>query len=117
MRADMANEFCYRLPDEPAAGTEIVDDAEASRTTAPGSGAWQVDLTLTAAGIDAFNDIAARCYRRDATCPLGQVALVVDDEVVFAPTIQEPSFERGQIVVSGDFAEDEARDLARALAG
>jgi hypothetical protein len=95
---------------------EIVDDAEASLATA-GGGGWQVGLALTEAGLDAFNDIAARCYQRDATCPLGQVALVVDDEVVFAPTIQEPSFERDQIVVSGDFTEVEARNLARSLAG
>jgi preprotein translocase subunit SecD len=80
------------------------------------SGRWIVDITLTDDGIEGFNEIAARCYRQDATCPLGQLALVVDDRIVFAPTIQAPSFQRDEIQVSGDFTEGEARSVADALA-
>jgi hypothetical protein len=115
MRADMANENCYLLPDEPALVTEIVEGAEASLSSGPGAGVWQVALTLTGDGIGAFNDVAARCHQRDPTCPLGQIALVVDDAIVFAPTIQEPSYERDQISVSGSFTEDEAQSVADAL--
>jgi SecD-like export protein len=115
MPTDGASENCYVLSAEPALGTEIVEDAEAS--VSPGAGNWQVGVTLTEAGLGAFNDVAARCYRRDATCPLGQLALVIGDEVVFAPTLQEPSYERDQISVSGSFTEDEARSIADALTG
>jgi hypothetical protein len=116
MRADQANENCFRLPDEPALGTDVVEDAEASLSPTIGGNAWQVALTLTDGGIGAFNEVAARCYLRDTTCPTGQLALVVDDEIVFAPMIQQPSYERDQISVTGSFTEDEARSLADALA-
>jgi preprotein translocase subunit SecD len=49
--------------------------------------------------------------------PLGQLALLVDGEVVTAPTITEPSYRRDQIQIAGTFDEDEAEALAAALAG
>lgn len=110
----MANESCYLLPDVPALRTDVIEEAEASMTPTDG---WQVDLLLTGDGIDAFNVVAARCYPPSPTCPLGQLALVVDDEIVTAPTLQQPSFERDQIVVTGDLTEDDAQSIADALAG
>ena len=115
MRPDGDNTNCYRLPDEPAAGTEIVEGAEAA--VDPTSSRWQVDLVFTEVGIAAFNDVAAICSQYGAACPVGQLALLVDGEVVTAPTMMEPSFERDQIVVSGEFSRDEAEALADALAG
>jgi preprotein translocase subunit SecD len=115
MRPDRDNTSCYRLPDEPAAGTDIVEEAEAA--VDPTSGGWRVDLVFTEDGIGAFNDVAAICSQFGATCPVGQLALLVGGEVVTAPTITEPSFERDQIVVSGEFGRDGAEALADALAG
>jgi hypothetical protein len=115
MRPDPEGTNCYRLPDEPAAGADIIESAEAS--VDPASGGWRVDIVFTEDGIGAFNEVAAICAQFGATCPYGQLALLVGGEIVTAPTIQQPSFERDQVVVSGDFTRDEAEDLAEALAG
>lgn len=81
------------------------------------SNGWLVSLTMRAGadGIDAFNAVAELCSDTAPECPLGQLAIVHDSTVVSAPTIQEPSFERDQIRISGEFDEAEARTLAAAL--
>ncbi len=72
-------------------------------------------------GIDKFNEIAAKCYAGDATCPAlqqgsqGQLGIVLDGEVISAPTIQMPSFERDQITISGSFDRESAENLAISL--
>jgi hypothetical protein len=115
MRPDRDDRNCYRLPDEPATGTDIVEDADA--TTDPVTGGWRVDLVLTAGGIAEFNDVAVVCSQLDAPCPVGQLALVVDGVVVTAPVISERSYQRDQITVSGEFSRDDAEALADVLAG
>ena len=62
-----------------------------------------------------FNDMAGRCAPPSETCPAGQIAIVLDSEVHSAPTVQAPRFERDEIVISGRFTEEEAKDLAVAL--
>jgi preprotein translocase subunit SecD len=109
---------CYLLAGDAAVGTDAIDSAEASLALVrtDGDQAWQVDLVLTEDGIEAFNAAAAACYDRSNACPLGQPALVVDGEVVFAPSVQQRSFDRDAITVSGEFDEDQARALATTLA-
>ncbi len=70
-------------------------------------------------GADKFDAMAAECYNGTPYCPpggagLGQLAIVVDGNVRSAPTVQTPNFD-GQVVISGDFSEDEADDLALVL--
>jgi preprotein translocase subunit SecD len=78
---------------------------------------WAVKLVLRPGndGIDTFNAVASLCYARTPTCPTGQLAVTVDSRVVSAPTIQEPSYDRDQIQVSGAFDEAEANELATML--
>lgn len=78
---------------------------------------WQVNPVFRAGanGIDQFNRVAALCVAADPTCVSTQLAIVLDSEVISAPTIQQPSFERDQIVISGDFDESSAKDLALVL--
>jgi preprotein translocase subunit SecD len=84
---------------------------------------WQVGVTLHggAVGIDGFNAAAQRCYVGDASCPVlagysnGLIAIVLDGEVVTAPQIRAPGFERDRIVISGAFEKREAEDVALAL--
>jgi preprotein translocase subunit SecD len=67
-------------------------------------------------GIDAFNEIAAVCNAGDPVqCPTRKLAIVLDSEVISAPDIEEPSFERDQIIISGEFDESRAKDLALVL--
>lgn len=76
---------------------------------------WTVHLEMTSAGINGFNAIAAECYNKQQTCPTGQLAITLDAQVVSAPTIQTPTFERDRIQISGSFKEKEAKDLALVL--
>jgi preprotein translocase subunit SecD len=78
---------------------------------------WSIRLTLRAgaAGIDTFNHLAAACYRTDRTCPTQRVAITVDSRVASAPMIQERSFRRDEIHISGSFTEQQAKDLAATL--
>jgi preprotein translocase subunit SecD len=78
---------------------------------------WQVNPTFQSGdeGIGLFNAIAAKCYAADPACPSQSLAIVLDSDVVSAPQIQQPSFERDQIQITGDFDESSAKDLALVL--
>jgi preprotein translocase subunit SecD len=65
--------------------------------------------------IDLFNTIAEECFARSARCPTGQLALVLDDVVLSAPTIQEPRFTAAGIQISGLSSQQEAATLAAVL--
>jgi hypothetical protein len=110
-RATLHGGGCYAL------GPGLTDAVESG---VPGFSAqnemWSISLTLTEQGIARFNDLAASCAELAATCPTGQIAIVVADVVYSAPTIQQPSFERDQIQITGNFTETEARQLAEAIA-
>ncbi len=88
---------------------------------------WSVNPTFRTGpeGIDAFNAIAAICAQpslpgNNEICPdqgsgRGALAIVLDHQVISAPTINAASFSRDNIVISGTFTEDEARNLALSL--
>ena len=84
---------------------------------------WQVGLDLHqgSVGIDGFNDIAARCFAGDPTCPRvegspnGRLAIVLDGQVVTAPSIRAPAFQHDAILISGGFEKAEADDVSLAL--
>ena len=109
---DVAGETRYELGPTLATG-QIVETASATLV----NGAWQISLTMRggADGIDLFNDIASQCVSGQATCPTGGLAIVLDSVVQSAPQIQQASFERDQISITGDFSESEAKDLALVL--
>ena len=89
------------------------------------TGQWQVNPTFKDGkdGIDLFNAAAAKCFNNDATvCPLvvpgashGALAVVLDNEVLTAPSIDAASFTKDQIRISGSFDERSAKDVALAL--
>lgn len=102
----------YQLGPAGATG-KIVSTASAQLSQA---GEWSVALEIRGGdGIAAFNTMASECFSRQPTCPSGQLAIVLDSVVVSAPTIQQASFERDQIQISGSFTESEAKDLALVL--
>lgn len=106
-------EFC-RAEAGLVLGAEVIESAEA-RLEPVAATDWLVSLELSGAGIDRFNALAAMCFERTGDCPTGRLAVQVDDDVVSAPQVNAPSFERDQIVISGGFGEAEARSLAEAL--
>ncbi|WP_436796220.1 protein translocase subunit SecD [Actinospongicola halichondriae] len=101
----------YRLGPTEATGT-ILSGAEARLGNIAD---WTVGVTIKGGSIDEFNDIAFRCFNRDASCPTGQLAIVLDSQVQSAPSINEPSFAADAISISGTFTEGEAKDLALVL--
>jgi len=80
------------------------------------NGSWVVALSLKGgdAGENQWNLLAAQCFQKSATCPTGQIAIVLDGTVISAPVVQTPNFS-GSVQISGDFSESEARDLAKIL--
>ena len=91
-------------------------------------GQWQVGPSFRGGkdGIDKFNKAAGLCYNGDPLCPpnaqdstsgapRGQLAIVLDGEVLTAPSINEATFDKDQISISGSFKEQEAKDVATAL--
>ncbi len=69
---------------------------------------------------DLFNQVAAECFSSAPTCPAsaggpGSLAIVLDGRVISAPAIQNATFERDDITISGDFDESSAKDLANVL--
>jgi len=88
----------------------------------PTGSQWAVNPTFRegADGIDLFNRAAADCATGTSpTCPgqggPGALAIVLDGRVISAPAIQEASFERDQITITGSFDEESAKDLANVL--
>jgi preprotein translocase subunit SecD len=109
---DGEEQIRYQLGPTLATG-RLVETASAQLT----NGQWTVALTMRRGedGIDKFNEIAAQCFGRQATCPSGQLAIVLDSVVQSAPNISEPTYSRDQISISGSFGESEAKDLALVL--
>ena len=93
---------------------------------------WFVRLTVRPGpdGIEKFNEAARLCYNADPACPGtpsvdpitgdptsagGRLAVVLDHVVQSAPFVSAPSYERDEITITGDFNEEEARELALVL--
>jgi preprotein translocase subunit SecD len=93
------------------------DSLETARANVTPNGEWVVNPVFRAGaeGIDRFNAAASQCFSKSATCPTGQLAIVLDGRVVSAPSINEAAFQRDQIQISGSFTEGSARDLATVL--
>ena len=96
------------------------DSLETAGVDIDGTGNWTVNPVFRGGpeGIDAFNEAAASCFVQSPdpiVCPSGRLAIVLDHVVVSSPTINAPTFGRDQIVISGSFEEEGARDLASVL--
>ncbi len=96
-----------------ASGQVFNNDASADITT----GNWVVTVGLRkgALGEDVWNALTTKCFNREPTCPTGQIAIVLDGKVISAPVVQEAVFTGGNVQITGDFSETEARDLAKIL--
>ena len=81
------------------------------------NGNWTVTVELQkgAEGEDLWNALTTQCFNRAATCPTARIAIALDGTVISAPTVQEAVFTGGNVQISGDFSESEARDLAKIL--
>jgi preprotein translocase subunit SecD len=69
---------------------------------------WLVLLNFTDEGFKKFQQVAQDWFRR-------QVAIVLDGVVQSFPVIQDSRFDTNEVQISGNFKEQEARDLALVL--
>jgi preprotein translocase subunit SecD len=97
----------------PEGGTGEVFERDSSAVA--GTQGWEVRVNLKDGdGEDRWNALAAQCFNSQPTCPTGQLAIVLDGEVISAPSVNEPRF-NGRVQITGQFSEQEARDLAETL--
>jgi protein-export membrane protein SecD len=75
-------------------------------TNSVGTG-WQIDFTLTGSGAKTFGDVTTAMVDQ-------QLAIVVDNQVISAPTVQQP-ITGGNGVITGSFTKQRAQDLATQL--
>ncbi len=110
--AEGAEPVLYRLGAAGAVGADI-DDAQA--TFEQTGTEWSVLLSFTGEGIGRFNQLATACFSGAPTCTQGAVAIVLDGTVVSSPVVQNAEFQRDQVTITGNFSEEEAKDLALVL--
>jgi len=99
----------------PAGASGLVFSNDAAAEISGGSWSVVVGLLDGSAGEDIWNALATRCFNRDESCPTGQIAIALDGVVISAPVVQQAVFTGGTVQITGDFTEQEARDLAKIL--
>lgn len=87
-----------------------VDDAGAVFDSQQGSG-WIVNMSFNGKGQDSFADITGKLSKNPQ--PQNQFAIVLDGEVVSAPSVRERL--AGDAQISGSFTQQSAEDLANIL--
>jgi len=106
---DREDETKYKLGPVEITGDAIDSAAaiyDAGTGGAVGTG-WQISFDLTGEGSGVFAEVTTRLVGR-------QLAIVVDQEVVSAPTV-ESAITGGSGVITGSFTEARAKDLATQL--
>jgi len=78
------------------------------------TGDWRVAVKLTSDGNDTFNELAGKCFDGTPECPTKAIAIELDTVIQSAPTVQERQFD-GEISITGQFTERQAKDLALVL--
>jgi preprotein translocase subunit SecD len=98
----------------PAGGTGEVFENNASAQIIDGGWGITVGLRNGPDGEDIWNALARECFNGTDTCPSRRLAIELDGEIISAPSVIRPEFNT-EVQITGDFSEDEARDLANVL--
>ncbi|HET7869950.1 MAG TPA: protein translocase subunit SecD [Actinomycetota bacterium] len=86
---------------------DMIKRADAVYGGQNGVAGWRISFTLTSSGAKTFGDVTTRLNGK-------QLAIVVDNTVISAPTIEEP-ITGGNGEITGSFTKAEAQDLATQL--
>lgn len=93
-------------------GPVVIDGADVVRAVAVppnGFAEWHVNFKLT--------PDATKRFAEATTAAVGeQLALIIDGQVVSAPTVEQPIF-HGSVAITGGYDEEEAKALAAQLGG
>ena len=93
---------------------EVIVFARGGSSAVFGQQGWEVVAELRDDGEDFWNQLARQCNQAQPTCPTRQLAIVLDDVVQSAPSVNVPVFE-DQVSITGQFTEEEARSRAQVL--
>lgn len=113
-------EYCSAMGPVGFDGTGL-ESVEAGPGGATGD-AWVVTVQVAPAERDLANTLFNACFRADPTCPTQQLAIVLDDVVISAPTVQGEDLADDEFVISsgtgsGGYTEDQARELVARIQG
>lgn len=103
-----------------AAALQGDDVADARAELTPQTAQWEVALELTGAGGKKFEDITGALACEQVGDPKRQLAIVLDRVIESSPQINEDvgcdeGIAGGQALITGNFSEREAKDLALVL--
>ncbi|MBC9715624.1 protein translocase subunit SecD [Streptomyces sp. TRM66268-LWL] len=98
----------YILGPAAVAGKDVKD---ANAEIDPQTGAWKVTMDFTGGGSDKFAKITGELSKQQQ--PLNQFAIVLDNNVVSAPTVNQTLSSNAEI--TGSFNQDSANELANML--
>jgi SecD/SecF fusion protein len=92
-----------------------VEGAEA--VTDPQLGRWQVNIDFRGSGQEKWTDLTAEAACSPVGDPQRRVAIVLDEEVISSPQVDttvacDTGIPGGSTVITGEFTQDEARELA-----
>ncbi|HEX6261237.1 MAG TPA: protein translocase subunit SecD [Actinomycetota bacterium] len=99
---------------------EVVSDAQA--TIQQEFGGWTVQLRFRGEGSDAWAELTGRAACEPLGDPRRRIAIVLDDQIISSPEVDqsvvcEEGITGGETVITGNFTEDEARNLAVLIRG
>ena len=84
-----------------------------------GSAGWIVSIAIKGSQQSKANELINACAGGQQTCPTGSMAMVLDGEVISAPTVQGPNLANDDFQITGGgtagFTESQAKDLALKL--
>lgn len=92
--------------------SRLEQSAFAYATASAGPAGGEVYPVLTDAGLEAFNEIARRCFAMTGDCATGLVAIIDGDQLVSAPKINAEQFEKDHLVISGNLSIEQAQAIA-----
>jgi preprotein translocase subunit SecD len=97
-------------------GPVAVDGTEVKKAQAvydtQGASGWQVQMDFNSSGTKKFADITGQLSQK--TTPQNEFAIVLDDEVVSHPYVQQ-AITGGNAEISGSFTQEDAQSLANML--
>ncbi len=101
-----------RLGKAPLTG-EVITDARAD-FAASGRGGYEISMTMNAAGAKAWRNMTRKAVETSTPQSRNRIAIVLDNTVYSAPSVNE-EIPNGSSSISGNFTEEEAKDLANVL--
>ncbi|MFK5647851.1 protein translocase subunit SecD [Ornithinimicrobium sp. LYQ121] len=106
----------YILGPVELSGANLTDATSGAEQVAQGAvtGRWQVVLTFDGEGGQTFADITSRLMGFPQDSPQNRFAMVLDGEVISAPTVNSV-IPNGVATITGDFTVEEAETLANQL--